>query len=194
MTMNRHEPPLNSATRIIAGDDGTWYDPVAIAMHWTTVVLVVLEMGLAQLWGVFGRPTRHLMIVSHMSLGILLALVILFRIIWRFMPSHQVSSLEVGMVRLASKAVHYLLYLMLVAQAVLGFLLRWSGGEAMSFFGIPIPPPFAEWSKPAHRLVGDLHDWNGWAIIIIACGHAAAALYHHYVLHDRVLMRMLPRR
>jgi len=88
--------------------------------------------------------------------------------------------------------VHYLLYVMLAAEAVLGFLLRWSGNEAMSFFGLQIPPPFAPFSKPAHRLIGDLHNWNGWAIVILATGHALAALYHHYVLHDRVLSRMLP--
>jgi hypothetical protein len=58
--------------------------------------------------------------------------------------------------------------------------------------GLLIPPPFAPFSKPAHHLVGELHELNGWAIIILAAGHAAAALYHHYVLRDRVLSRMLP--
>jgi len=39
---------LDTATRIAAADDGTWYDPVAITLHWTTAVLVVLQMALAQ--------------------------------------------------------------------------------------------------------------------------------------------------
>jgi len=29
--------------------------------------------------------------------------------------------------------------------------------------------------------------------VIVAFGHAAAALYHHFVLRDSVLVRMLPR-
>ena len=41
--------------------------------------------------------------------------------------------------------------------------------------------------------IGDLHNWVGWAIVIIAAAHAAAALFHHYVLRDDVLTRMLPR-
>jgi cytochrome b561 len=118
--------------------------------------------------------------------------VILTRIAWRVVPGHQMPSAVSGWVELASKAVHYLLYAMLIAEAILGFVLRWSGNESMSFFGLQIPPPFAPFSKPAHKLVGEIHQWNGWAIIVVAAAHAAAALYHHYVLHDRVLTRMLP--
>jgi cytochrome b561 len=187
-----NESGFAAATRVLAGDDGTRYDPFAILLHWTTAVLVVVQMTLAQVWGLWGRPARHFMVVAHMSLGIVLTAVIVTRLVWRLIPGHQVPPSEVGWVRLASKSVHYLLYAMLAAEAVLGFLLRWSGGESMSFFGLQIASPFAEWSRPAHHLVGGLHEWNGWAIILVAAGHAAAALYHHYVLHDRVLRRMLP--
>ena len=186
------ESSFASATRVLAGDDGARYDSVAIALHWATALLVICQFALAELWGFAARPTRHLMITTHMSFGIILTAVIIARIIWRLIPGHQFSSLEAGWVRIASKAVHYLLYVLLACEAVLGFTLRWSGGEAMSFFGLQIPSPLGHWSRGAHHLVGDLHNWNGWAIVIIAFGHALAALYHHYVLHDRVLRRMLP--
>ena len=80
------------------------------------------------------------------------------------------------------------------AVAVLGFLLRWSGDEAMSFFGLLIPPPIAPFSRPAHHLVGQMHEWVGWTIIAVAAAHAFAALYHHFVVRDDVLWRMLPGR
>ena len=64
---------------------------------------------------------------------------------------------------MASKAVHYLLYAMLVSEAVLGFVPRWSGNEPRIFFGLLIPPPFAPFTRPAHELIGEIHDWNGWA-------------------------------
>lgn len=186
------ETSFDRATRVLAGDDGTRYDSVAIALHWATAVLVVCQFALAELWGFAGRPTRHLMITTHMSFGIILTAVIIARVIWRLIPGHQMSSLEVGWVRTASKAVHYLLYVLLALEAVLGFTLRWSGAEAMSFFGLQIPSPLGHWSRGAHQLVGELHNWNGWAIVLIAFGHALAALYHHYVLRDKVLGRMLP--
>lgn len=183
-----------AAARIAAGDDRTRYDPVAKSLHWLTVAIVLWQFASSQLWGYFPRAPRHLMIVGHMSLGITLAAVVVARIAWRLMPGHQVRAAVSGWVELASKAVHYLLYAMLATEAVLGFVLRWSGKESMSFFGLLIPPPFAPFSKPAHQLVGEFHEWLGWAIIILAAGHAAAALFHHFVLRDDVLWRMLPGR
>ena len=93
---------------------------------------------------------------------------------------------------LTSKAVHYGLYGLLAAEAVPGFLLRWSGNQAMSFIGLLIPSPFAPFSKAAHRLMGTAHDWIAWTIILLAAGHALAALFRQFVLHDGVLWRMLP--
>jgi cytochrome b561 len=183
-----------TATRIAAGDDRTRYDGFAITLHWLTAVLVLAQFGLAELWGFTPRPTRHLMIVAHMSFGMLLALVLIVRIVWRLTPGHRVQDAVAGWMQWASKAVHFALYALLVAQAVTGFVLRWSGNEAMSFFGLLIPPPFAPFSKPAHEWVGDIHNWTGWAIVILAAGHAAAALFHHYVLRDDLLWRMLPGR
>jgi cytochrome b561 len=109
------------------------------------------------------------------------------------MPGHQVSSLERGWVKFASRAVHYLLYALLAVTVVLGFLLGWSGGHPVDFFGLGIPGPLGALSRPERHLIRELHNYAAWAIVIVAFGHSLAALYHHYVLKDRVLVRMLPR-
>src|SRR5690348_17107020 len=59
----------NTATRIVAGDDRTSYDRTSIALHWLTAVLVLTQFVLAQIWGFAPRPTKHLLIVAHMSFG-----------------------------------------------------------------------------------------------------------------------------
>ena len=188
----RDETGFGTATRVLAGDDGTNYDKVAIALHWATALLVVVQMALAQMWDLWDRPTHRFMAISHMSLGVVLTGIIVARIAWRLIPGHQVPAANVGPAAIAAKGVHYLLYAMLAAEAVLGFVLRWSEGKPMNFFGLLIPGPFEKWSREAHHQVGEIHEWNGWAIIAIAFLHALAALYHHYVLKDRVLLRMLP--
>jgi cytochrome b561 len=180
------------AMRVAAGDDRTRYDDFAIWLHWLTVVLVLVQFALSQLWGFAPKPTRHLMIVAHMSFGILLAATILVRIVWRLVPGHRVRPAWQGPTEWLAAGVHWLIYVLLAAEAVLGFLLRWSGNEPMSLFGLQIPPPFEPWSKPAHHLVGEMHEWIGWTIIVVAVGHGLAAVYHHVALKDDVLWRMLP--
>lgn len=183
---------IDTATRIAAGDDGTNYDAVAVTLHWLTALLVIVQFALGETWGWFPRPTRHAMVTTHMSLGIILTLVVVARVLWRFVLRHHVRSLESGFVRIASTTVQYVFYVLLAIQAVLGFLSRWEGNEAMSFFGLQIPSPFAGAGQKVAHQIQDIHNWIGWAIIILALGHASAALYHHYFLKDRVLARMLP--
>ncbi len=184
---------FDTATRIAAGDDKTNYDGVAISLHWLTALLVIVQFAMAVTWDWFPRETRQSMESVHVSLGLLLTVVVVARIVWRLMPGHQRSSIVSGWVEIASKAVHYVLYLLLVAQAALGFGWRWAQGHSVEFFGLfGIPGPYGELGRPTRHIFHDLHEFIGWAIIVIAGAHALAALYHHYFLKDRVLGRMLP--
>lgn len=183
---------FDTATRIAAGDDGTTYDSVAISLHWATAALVLFQFVTAFTWDWFPHDTRESLQGLHVSFGILLAAVILMRVLWRLMPGHQVSSVAVGWVKLASKSVHYLLYVLLVAQAVLGFVMGWGAGHPIHLFGLGIPGPLGALDKPIRHEIREIHQWVGYTIVMIAFGHALAALYHHYALHDRVLGRMFP--
>jgi cytochrome b561 len=194
MTMNTPlETAFDTATRVAAGDDGVTYDHFSIWLHWATALLVVVQFALAETWDYFAKPTQHSMQSLHISFGVLLAAVIATRLVWRLMPGHEVSSLERGWIKVASTAVQYLLYALLVVTVVLGFLLGWSGGHTVDFFGLGIPGPLGALPRSERHLIRELHNYAAWAIIIVVFGHSLAALYHHYVLKDRVLVRMLPR-
>ncbi len=182
---------FDTATRIAAGDTKASYDNVAITLHWLTALLVIVNFALALTWDYFSHDTRENLQSVHVSLGVLLTAVVVARIVWRM--GHRRSSIVSGWQKAASTAVHYLLYVLLVVQAGLGFTWRWAQGRPVSFFGLfAIPGPYAQLARPTRHLLGEFHEKVGWAIVIIAFGHALAALYHHYGLHDRVLGRMLP--
>ena len=182
-----------SSPATAAGNGRARYDNIAITLHWLTAVFVVAQFALSQVWGFFERPTRHVLLVTHMSFGVLLTVVIVARIAWRLVPGHQVRPANSGWMEIASKTAHYSLYVLLASEAVLGFLLGWSGKNgAMSFFGLSIPSPLMPFSRDSHHLIGEMHEWVGWTIIILATGHAMAALFHHYVLRDGLLSRMAP--
>jgi cytochrome b561 len=191
--MTGPEPILDKSTRVAAGATRSRYDGVSVALHWLTVILVLSLFALGELWGYAQRPLRHELIVLHMSLGMLLGLAVAARIVWRLVPGHQVEPAVTGLTETLARIVHWLLYALLVVQSLFGWVVRWSEGEAMSFFGLLIPSPLTPVPRDTHHLLQDLHGWIGWAIVIVALGHGAAALYHHFVLRDSVLVRMLPR-
>jgi cytochrome b561 len=187
------ESSFDTATRIAAGDVGKNYDGVAVALHWVTALLVVIQFALAVSWDSFPRDTRENLQSVHVSLGVLLTGVIIARIVWRLLPGHHRPAIVTGWVKWASKSVHTLLYALLFAQASLGFAWRWAQGHDVSFFGLfAIPGPYGALERATRHTLAEFHEYIGWAIVIIAFAHAMAALYHHYVLKDRVLGRMLP--
>ena len=170
------------------------YDPVTIALHWLTVALVVVLFGTAWIWNNTPRDWHwHPPLeFAHVSFGILFAAVIVVRLVWRALKGRSLPSAERGLVALAAQTVHSVLYMLLALQVVLGFSLRLFQGEAFSFFGLfSIPDPLTQSRATAH-LLEQMHNFFGWAIIYAALAHAAAALFHHFVLRDRVLGRMVP--
>jgi cytochrome b561 len=182
---------FDTVTRIVAGDDKANYDNVAITLHWLTALLVITQFVLAVSWDYFPHDTRENLQSVHVSFGVLLTVVVVARILWRL--GHHRSPIVSGWQKTASTAVHYLLYVLLVVQAGLGWSWRWAQGHAVSFFGLfAIPGPYGQVARPTRHLLAEFHQYIGWTIVIIAFGHALAALYHHYGLHDRVLGRMFP--
>ena len=185
---------LPSHANAATGAAHSRYDPVTIAFHWLTAALVVFLFGSAFWWSHAPRAlSQHRLLENlHVSFGITLVAVIVLRFLWRLLRGRRLPMAVSGLAGIASKGVHFLLYLLVAVQLGLGFSLRWMQGEALSFFGLfSIPGPFTPDRAFAHQLQ-DLHNLCGWAIVIVAGGHALMALIHHYALGDGVLRRMLP--
>ncbi|MBA8880653.1 cytochrome b [Phyllobacterium myrsinacearum] len=170
------------------------YDHATIAFHWLTALLVIALFGSAEIWKQLERGTwlRKDLQSVHISLGILLAVTIILRVIWRTVRRGDLPPATTGLQEIAARLVHVALYVLLCLQVILGFLFRWAQGEPFEFFGLfPIPHLFTV--DPALRSTfGELHNLVGWTIIVVAALHAIAALIHHYVLNDHVLVRMRP--
>jgi len=181
-----------TATYPAQGADYARYDGLSIALHWATAALVFLQFGLAETWGFFPKADRDLLIVGHLSFGLVLAALIVMRIFWRLTFGR--NSFETGqdLIGYIAGMMHHALYVLIVAEVALGFLTRWTDNQALSFFGLLIPSPFGTFSKAAGGFVDDIHAVNAWLIMVLVGCHTLAALGHHYLLKDGVLRRMLP--
>ncbi|MFT8550118.1 cytochrome b [Acetobacter okinawensis] len=170
------------------------YDGPSIVLHWMTAFLVLLQFVLAECWSWPTKPVHHLMVVTHLTAGIILSVIMVFRVVWRLTKGRHLPNHLQPMSRVLALGVEYTLYALILAEIVLGYLWRWGGGQPMSFFGVLFPAPFAHFQKASLLWIHSLHDWNAWLIIILATGHGLAALFHHLILKDHVLERMLPGR
>jgi cytochrome b561 len=168
------------------------YDPNTIALHWATAGIAIFLFLSAEFWDFFPKPEKHFLIISHMSLGILLAAILIIRIIWRLTAGIHIPETSPTLLDRGAKALHILLYVLLVAQMPLGLSTRWTDNQPLNVFGLLIASPLGTISKTTGHLVDQIHDINAWVIMGLAAVHAIAALVHHYFLHDDVLQRMLP--
>jgi cytochrome b561 len=168
------------------------HDPLTIRLHWATAALVLLLWGSAQLIDEFPKGNPRIFARSgHMLTGVLLAATLVWRIVWRSTGGSRLP--PVPPLAGAGRAVHLLLYALLVGTVLLGLCNAWVRGD--SVFGLFRVPAFGGGTdKGLRESVGDLHEWSANLLLIVAGAHALAALAHRYLLHDGVLARMLPAR
>ena len=96
--------------------------------------------------------------------------------------------------RHAAKIVHVGLYLLLLAVPLTAIAGAWLEGHPLTLLGLgDIASPLHE-AHAAGQTIATIHTYLGEAIVWVAGLHAAAGLFHHFFLHDRVLRSMLPRR
>jgi cytochrome b561 len=168
------------------------YSAASIVLHWLILLLIVCVYAAIELREIFprGSDPRETLKTWHFMLGLsvlgLVFLRIAARIAWAA-PHSDGPALQ----QLVAKATHLALYVFMIAMPIAGWLTLSAEGESIPFFGFELPAlvgenkQFAEWLEELHELGGTIGYW----LIGI---HAAASLFHHYVLRDRVLARMLP--
>jgi cytochrome b561 len=171
------------------------YAPAQKALHWLIFLLVIGLYGLTFGEDFFpgGDPGRDAVWWLHISFGLLLAAFVVLRVgmrLWRGAPQMPSSMAEVE--KKLAHAAHFLLYALLIAIPVLGIVLTWFRGDALTFFGLfTIPSPVAP-DREVARSIREIHSVCANLILIVVGLHAVAALWHHFIRKDDVLRRMLP--
>jgi cytochrome b561 len=169
----------------------THYDGFTVALHWLTAVLVISLFALAEIWGFLphGTPLRRGMQSLHISLGVLLALIFVGRLIWRLSHGRRLPRVLSRPEHLMATAMHLVLYGLLAAQIALGLLFAGSGRAVKIFWLVAVSPPLSM-DRATRTTIIHLHNYVAWGIIALAGLHAVAALWHHYGRRNGMLRRM----
>jgi len=164
-------------------------------LHWLTAILVLF----AFIYGPGGSEERVYASARdferqlHETLGICVLTLVVLRMLWRAVDKHPESPAVPRWMRVSAWAVQAALYVLLLAVPLTAIAGAWLEGHALTFlFGMVVPPPVSK-SHALGAQIAEVHAWLGDAILWVAGAHAAAALLHHFVLKDGVLLSMLPR-
>jgi len=191
---------MTTAERAPAPETAVWakrapFDAVTIAVHWTTVVLVLVMFALG--WSIHraqdGRAALAIVTV-HRSLGLALWTLSLARLGWRltgakFPPFPQTMPKAQ---QAAAKASEFGLYLMLLAQPATGLAQSLFRGKAFPLvFGLQAPALVAR-DKALVALFHEVHEQGAWAFAALIGLHACAGLFHALALKDGVFASMAP--
>ena len=169
------------------------YDKATIRYHWITALLVVMLWIVGQTIDDFARGMPRTSVRSgHIAGGVLLAVILVARIWWRVRSGTRVAPANQGLADVAARAVHGLLYVLLILTVCLGISNAWIRGDTIVFLGKI--PSLAPGNKELKEAVENLHGLAANATLVLAGLHALAGLVHQFVLRDGLLYRMLPAR
>ncbi|MFZ5561719.1 MAG: cytochrome b [Pseudomonadota bacterium] len=143
-----------------------------------------------------GSAERAQWMLLHKSLGATVFFLVWVRLFWRLGGDVPAPLPAPRWQQWSSAAVHGALYLVMIAMPLSGLLWSQFGDRPVSWFGLFEIPVFLTPDKALAGQLGALHKEVLWPLLLtLIAVHAAAALWHHFVLKDATLKRMFfPRR
>jgi cytochrome b561 len=169
------------------------YTVTARVLHWliAALVLPMIPLGIiiASEWG---GPVQETIYDLHKSIGAILLPLVLLRLIYRWTHPPLPLPADISAAQqLAAHVTHWTLYALLIAQPLVGLIATSAYPAPIPIFGL-FDLPHVWWDNRAlsERLFV-LHRLMGIVIAVVAALHIGAALHHHFVRKDKVLMRMI---
>ena len=173
-------------------NDRQGYGVVSVLLHWVMAILIIglFALGMYMVDLDYYNPWYQKAPDLHRSLGVIVAMLLLFRLGWRLLNPHPEIAGKPWEQR-AALWVHRLFYAMIAAIVVSGYLITTADGQAVSVFGwFEIPATIYGFGNQ-EDIAGVVHEWLANLLIALTLLHTLAALKHHFIDRDLTLRRML---
>ena len=170
------------------------YTRTAKGLHWLMTILFFGLLALGFYMHDLPLSPEKLQLYSwHKWAGVTAFLLVWFRLFWRI--AHRPPALPASMSTLMQRAAHaghFLLYGLMIAIPLSGWLMSSAKGFQTVWFGVlPIPDLLGK-NKETGDLLQSVHMSLNLLFVAVIAGHIGAALKHHFIDKDDILTRMLP--
>jgi len=168
------------------------YSRPAIVLHWLMALLIFVAFPL----GVYMHelplsPDKLKLYSYHKWIGITILMLVAIRLAWR--ATHTPPPLPqsvAGWQRRASAIVHGMLYLLMVAIPLSGWLMSSAKGFPVVWFGVLPLPDLVGKDKALGELLAEVHEVLNFTMLGLVVLHVGAALQHHFIERQPFLQRM----
>lgn len=167
---------------------------VSMALHWVMVLLIAAVYACILLRENYpkGSDLREGLKTWHFMLGLSVLALVIVRLGARLMSAKPpITPALPAWQMLFAKAVHIALYAFMLAMPIAGWIILSASGKVIPFFGLEFPALVGQ-SKDLAEQVQEVHETVGTIGYFLIGLHAIAALFHHYVVKDDTLRRMMP--
>lgn len=164
----------------------------AKVLHWLSAVLIIsmLFLGVSMIQSLATWQNTALQL--HQSFGVVVLLLVAVRLLNRLRFKAPALPAEItGMQHFAAKAVQILLYMLMIALPISGWLMRNAAGLPVSFFGAFNLPILVSQGLESYGLYREAHGIIAWSLFGVIVLHISAALQHGLIRQDSVLPSML---
>lgn len=162
-----------------------------ITFHWLTLALIAAAYAIAFLREDIEDPDSKLFWLDcHRALGLVILLLTAVRLISRLRFPVPALHEPTAFLRLAAKASHGLLYLGLVALPLLGWAQSSAKARKFKLFDVQLPS-LVHHDGDLAAVLSQWHETVAWGMLALIGLHSLAALFHHFVRRDTVLVDMV---
>ncbi len=170
----------------------TRYSTPAIVLHWLVALLIFVAFPLGLYMADLPLSPEKLKLVSyHKWIGVTVFMLAGLRVVWRL--THEPPPLPASVVdwqRRASAIVHGLLYVLIIAVPISGWLMSSAKGVQTVWFGVLPLPDLIGKDKALGHLLEAVHETLNYTLLALVVLHVVAALQHHFIERQPFLQRM----
>ena len=171
------------------------YTATAMALHWLLALMILGSLGVGlYMTSLPFSPTRLKLYNWHKWAGMSILLLSAVRLLWRLTHRPPADLPMPAWQRRAAHAAHRALYALFFAVPLAGWAYSSSAGFPVVLYGVLPLPDFVPVSRELAALLKPVHHWLAYSLAAVVTVHIGAALQHHFLSRDGLLLRMRPGR